>query len=262
MMAGLFLVIGHLLGGMNGVLIALFLALAFNVGTFFYGEKMALKFVRARPLARHEAPWLHELNDELSRRAGMPPAKLHVSPDPQPNAFACGRGPGHASICVNAGLLNNLDRREVAGVLAHEIAHVKHRDTLIMTIVATVATAITFLAYFALFFGGRDRNPIVGLVIFLLAPIAATIVQMAVSRAREYAADARAAHLLKDPLPLADALESLSVGTERVRSPVAQQQTAHMYIANPLSGRGMSKLFSTHPPMQERVRRLRAMKVA
>jgi len=265
-MAGLFLGVGYLVGGQSGLIIGLVISLAFNFGTYWFSEKMALSFARAKPIERGgQLDWLHRLNDDFSARAGIPAPRLHLSPDPQPNAFACGRGPGHASVSLNAGLINNLSQREVAGVLAHELAHVKNRDTLTMTVVASFASAITFISHMAYFIpmghsdDGEGGNPLAAILLLILGPIAAMLIQMGVSRVREYAADEAGARISGDPHALADALETLHKGTQLVHSPVAQPATAHMYIANPLTMHGISNLFSTHPPMQERVRRLRAM---
>lgn len=260
-MAGIFLAIGYFMGGQSGMLLALIISLAFNFGTFWFSEKIALTFARAKPLQPNDEQWLHQYNKELSERAGIPAPTLYISPDPQPNAFACGRGPGHASVCINRGLLDNLSREEVAGVLAHEIAHVANRDTLTMTIVASMASAIMFLSRFALFFGGDEErpNPIALILIIVVGPLAAMLVQMAVSRTREYAADAMGARLMGNPLPLASALQSLHRGTQAIHPRTAEAATAHMYIANPFSAGAVSQLFSTHPPMEERVRRLMAM---
>lgn len=264
LMAAIFLAVGYLLGGQGGLLIALIVSLAFQFGMYWFGGNLALSFARARPMQPQEAPWLFQANEEICKRAGIPVVPLYISPDPQPNAFACGRGPGAAAICVNAGLLDNLSQREVVGVLAHEIAHVKNRDTLTMTIVAAFATAIMFLSRMALFMGGDEErpNPIALLAVLILGPIAAMLVQMWVSRVREFAADEMGARLLRDPHPLADALETLHRDTHVIPSATAEPATAHMYIANPLKGGGISSWFSTHPPMEERVRRLRTMRVA
>jgi heat shock protein HtpX len=258
-LAGLFLLVGHLLGGVQGASIALILALGMNALIYWNGEKWALSLAQARPLSRSEAPWIYEATEQISRRAGIPLPRLYLSPDPQPNAFACGRGPGSAAVCLTEGLLHSLSREEVAGVIAHEIAHIRNRDTLIMTVTAAIATAITYLAYLALFLGDRNRNPLVGLLIFLFAPLAATLIQLAVSRSREYAADAAGAQFLGNPHPLADALERLEMETKGFPSEVAAPSMAHLYIANPLSMEGINTLFATHPPIRERVRRLRAM---
>jgi len=259
LLSALLLAIGVMVGREQGLIAALVFSLLMNFGMYFFGEKIALTMAQARPLPRSEAPWLYEAMEQLCQRAEIPPIPLYYTPDPQPNAFACGRGPGASAICVNAGLLNSMSQREVVGVLAHEIAHVKNRDTLIMTIAAALGTAIMFLSRMALFFGGDEErpNPFAAIAIMILGPLAALLIQMAVSRAREYAADALGAKLMGDPHPLADALETLGATVSRVHSLTAHPETAHMYIANPLSGGGFLQLFSTHPPIQERIRRLR-----
>jgi len=259
-LTGLFIGAGYLVGGQSGMLIALALGIAANVGMYFAGQTMALSMARAEPMPRSFAPWLFEANEKLCQRAGIPVVPLYLSPDPQPNAFACGRGPGKAAVCINQGLIDSMPPREVIGVLAHELSHVKNRDTLTMTIAAAVGSAITYLSYFGLFFGGGSRrdNGWAVLLLWILGPIAAMLIQLAVSRSREYAADASAAQLMNDGSPLADALESLSNQTERIPSATAQPTMAHMYIANPLKGESIASLFSTHPPMNERIRRLRA----
>ncbi len=262
-MAGLFLGIGYLFGGQIGLIIALAFSLIFNLGTFWFSEKIALSFARAKPLSRADAPWLFEANERIAQRAGIPAPRLHLSPDTQPNAFACGRGPGNASVCFTAGLLQTMSEREVIGVLAHEVAHIKNRDTLTMTVVASVASAIMWISHFALFFGNSEDGPgILGtLAIMIVGPMAAVAIQMAVSRTREYAADEMAARLLGDADPLADALGTLGKIIPGSPSRLAQPETAHMYIANPLSGKGLSALFSTHPPLEERIKRLRALRI-
>lgn len=261
-LGALFLFVGHLLGGTGGMMIALVLSLGMTAFSYWQSERLALSMARARPLDRHEAPWLHAANKELSARAGIPAPPLYVSPDPQPNAFACGRGPGASSVCVTQGLLEAMSQREVIGVLAHELAHIKNRDVLTMSIVAAVSQAVMFLQYFAYFIPlSRDEdgpNPLALLVALILAPFAAILIQMAVSRTREYAADATGARLMGDPMPLADALETLGRASQLIHSRTAQPATAHMYIAQPLAG-GLASLFSTHPPIEERIRRLRGL---
>ena len=261
-MAGIFFLVGYLFKGPGGAMIALVISLAFNFGMYWFSESIALKFARAQEVQPGSMPWLEQANRDLSQRAGIPPARLHISPDPQPNAFACGRGPGHASICINQGLIQAMPQDQVIGVLAHEIAHIANRDVLTMTVVASMASAIMFISRFALFFGGDEDgpNPIAALAIMILGPIAAILVQMAVSRQREYAADEMGARLVGDPRPLANALESLHAYGDRVPSMTAAPQTAHMYISNPLKGGGLMSLFSTHPPVEERVRRLLAIR--
>lgn len=260
-MAGIFLGIGYLLGGQSGLVLALGVSVVFNIGMFWFSKKLALSMARAVPMPRGEYEWLHRASEDFSKRAGIPKPELYISPDPQPNAFACGRGPNDAAVSFNKGLIDNMSQREVMGVLAHELAHIKNRDMLTMTVVASIASAIMWISHFALFFGGSDErpNPLVAILIMLLGPIAAMMVQMAVSRSREYVADATGAEIMGDPLPLADALDTLGKTTKLIQSPAAQPATAHMYIANPLSGRSMMSLFSTHPPMEERIRRLRLM---
>ncbi len=260
---GLFIGVGYLVGGTGGMLIALVLGVAMNFGMYFAGKSLALGMSKAQPLPEGDVrfSWLAQANKQLCEKAGIPEVPLYLSPDPQPNAFACGRGPGNSAVCLNIGLIENMSQREVIGVLAHELGHIKNRDTLTMTIAAAVGSAITSLTYFAMFFGG-DRenrsNPLVALLVMLLAPIAATLIQMAVSRSREYGADAFAAKLIGNGDDLADALQTLERGTASVKSLTAQPTMAHMYIANPFSAGGLAQLFSTHPPIPERVARLRA----
>ena len=260
-MVAIFFAVGYLFRGFGGAIIALVVSLAFNFGMYWFSESIALKFARAQEIAPGQMPWLQQANEDLSRRAGIPAPRLHISPDPQPNAFACGRGPGHASICINQGLIQAMPQDQVVGVLAHEIAHIANRDVLTMTIVASMASAIMFISRFALFFGGDDEspNPIAALAIMIVGPLAAMLVQMAVSRQREYAADEMGAKLVGDPRPLASALQNLHAYGERVQSATAQPQTAHMYISNPFNAGGLMSLFSTHPPVEERISRLLSM---
>ena len=251
--------------GRGGLFIGLAFALVMNGTAYFYGDKLALAAAQAREVTPEEAPMLHQLADRLAQQYGVPKPRVYVSPDPSPNAFATGRNPKHAAICVNEGLIQILNTEELYGVLAHEFAHVRNRDILISSVVAVMAGAITFLSQLALFFGGgqdeRD-NPlgIVGvLLIVILGPIAALLVQLAVSRSREYEADHTGAEVSHEPLALASALRKLQRGAEIVPSPVAQPAFAHLYIVNPLSGQTLAGLFSTHPPLEERIRRLEAM---
>jgi heat shock protein HtpX len=251
--------------GRGGLFIGLAFALVMNGTAYFYGDKLALAAAQAREVTPQEAPMLHQLADRLAQQYGVPKPRVYVSPDPSPNAFATGRNPKHAAICVNEGLIRILNTDELYGVLAHEFAHVRNRDILISSVVAVMAGAITFLSQLALFFGGgqdeRD-NPlgIVGvLLIVILGPIAALLVQLAVSRSREYEADHTGAEVSHEPLALASALRKLQRGAEIVPSPVAQPAFAHLYIVNPLSGQTLAGLFSTHPPLEERIRRLEAM---
>jgi heat shock protein HtpX len=252
--------------GRGGLFIGLAFALVMNGTAYFYGDKLALAAAQAQEVTPQEAPMLHQLADRLAQQYGVPKPRVYVSPDPSPNAFATGRNPKHAAICVNEGLIRILNPEELYGVLAHEFAHVRNRDILISSVVAVMAGAITFLSQFALFFGGggddeRD-NPlgIVGvLLIVILGPIAALLVQLAISRSREYEADHTGAEVSHEPLALASALRKLQRGAEVVPSAVARPAFAHLYIVNPLSRQTLAGLFSTHPPLEERIRRLEAM---
>jgi heat shock protein HtpX len=254
--------------GRGGLFIGLGLALVLNGAAYFFGDKAALGAARAQEVTPEEAPMLHQLADRLSQQYRVPKPRVYVSPDPSPNAFATGRNPKHSAICVNEGLIRILNPDELYGVLAHEFAHVRNRDILISTVVAVMAGAITLLANIAqwgLFWGGgqdeRD-NPlgIFGvLLLVILGPIAALLIQLAVSRSREYEADHTGAEVSHEPLALASALRKLQRGAEVVPSPVAQPAFAHLYIVNPLSGQTLAGLFSTHPPLEERIRRLEAM---
>jgi heat shock protein HtpX len=260
---------GNLLFGRTGLVLGLLVALLMNGVAYFFGDRMALAAARAQEVSPAEAPMLHALADRLAAQYHVPKPRVYVSPDPSPNAFATGRSPSHASICVNQGLLQILDQEEVYGVLAHEFAHVRNRDILISTIVAVLAGAITLLAnigQFGLFWGGgrdeEEQNPLgmIGVLLFvILAPLAAMLIQLAISRSREYEADHTGAEVSHDPMALARALRKLQRGAEVVPSPTAQPAFAHLYLVNPLSGRSFANLFSTHPPLEERIRRLEQM---
>jgi heat shock protein HtpX len=253
--------------GRGGLVIGLGVALVSNAIAYFAGDRMALASAQAREVGPEEAPLLHQMADRLAMQYQVPKPRVYVSPDPNPNAFATGRNPNHASICVNQGLLRILDGEELYGVLAHEFAHVRNRDILISTVVATLAGAITFLSQWGMFLGGGDddergSNPLglIGVVLLLvLGPIAALLIQLAVSRSREYEADHTGAEVSHDPMALANALRKLERGSEAVPSPIAQPAFSHLYIVNPLSGRSLSGLFSTHPPLEKRIARLEAM---
>ncbi|MBJ7455327.1 MAG: zinc metalloprotease HtpX [Thermoleophilia bacterium] len=270
-LTGLLLAIGFVIGGTGGILTFAIIAVVFNFAMYWFSGKMALKMSRAVEVSEAEAPELHRMIATLAERAGVPKPGVYVTPAEQPNAFATGRNPKHAAIAVTQGIQRTLSARELEGVLAHEMAHIKNRDILIASIAAMVAGAISAIAnflQFSLFFGGDDENPlgIIGtLATIVLAPIAAFIIQMAVSRQREYVADATGAELLGDPNPLADALESLTRTSEAIPMRV-NPSAAPLFIVNPLAanarggrGAGLGKLFSTHPPMEERVARLRRM---
>ncbi|MBY0397246.1 MAG: zinc metalloprotease HtpX [Thermoleophilia bacterium] len=270
-LTGLLLAIGYLIGGAGGLVVFAAIAVVFNFVMYWFSGPMALKMSRAQQVSEAEAPELHRMVAQLAERAGVPKPGVYVTPAEQPNAFATGRNPKHAAIAVTQGIQRALSPRELEGVLAHEMAHIKNRDILIASIAAMVAGAISAIAnflQFSLFFGDDNDNPLglIGtLATIILAPIAALIIQMAVSRQREYVAEATGAELLRDPLPLADALESLQRGADAIPMRV-NPSAAPLFIVNPLSaqarggrGRGRAGLFSTHPPMEERVARLRRM---
>jgi heat shock protein HtpX len=263
-------VVGRVVAGDVGMLVTFGLAIVLNGVAYWFSDRIALGMARAREVSQAEAPRLHAIADELALRYGVPKPRVYLSPDPTPNAFATGRNPNHAAIVVNQGLLELLNDREMAGVLAHELGHVHNRDILISSVVAVLAGAITMianLAQWSLWFGGSGRDDrgsspfglIAVLLTALLAPLAATLVQLAVSRSREYEADATGARVSGDPEALASALGKLAQVNKRVASPLAQPAFAHLYIVNPLSAGGVSSLFSTHPPVEERIRRLEAM---
>jgi len=257
--------IGNLIGGQAGVIVALVFAAIMNLGSYWFSDRLVIAMSGAQPLSEQEAPQLYQMLREMTHRANMPMPRLYLIPEMQPNAFATGRDPQHGVVAVTQGLLQMMNYEEVKGVIAHELAHIKNRDTLIMAIAATIAGAISALAhmfyYITLLTGSRDErgNPLVGLAILIFAPIAAMIVQLAISRAREYEADRVGAEIAGTPLGLASALRKLEAAAERIPNEHAQPATAHMYIVNPLRGGGIAALFSTHPPVAERVRRLEAM---
>lgn len=266
-LTALFVVVGHVIGGATGVVIALALALITNFASYWYSDRIILGMYGARPVSPKAAPELYGMLERLAQAAKIPVPRLYILPDPQPNAFATGRSPAHAAVALNQGLLDRLGPREIEGVLAHEMAHIKHRDTLTMTLVATLAGAVMTLVqlgYFASMFGGMARDdeeggggPIVALLMLLFAPLAATLIQLGISRTREYEADASAARLTGNPEGLARALLKLEQSAEQIPSH-ATPATAHLFIVNPLSGAGgmMLSLFQTHPPIQQRVERL------
>jgi heat shock protein HtpX len=267
-LTALFLVVGHVLGGQQGMIIALVMAVGMNFFAYWFSDKMVLSMSGAREVSAHDAPEFHGIVAQLAQRAELPMPRVYIIDSDQPNAFATGRNPENAAVAATTGLLNQLSREEVAGVMAHELAHVKHRDMLTMSIAATLSGAIGMLGSLFMFsgmFGGRseDRpNPIVGLALMILAPLGATLVQMGISRSREYEADRLGAEICGNPLWLASALARIE---NNVRGGVPNYQaernpaTAHMYIANPLSAGGLRSLFSTHPAMEDRIARLQAM---
>ena len=267
-LTGFVLVAGYLLGGQSGLVIALVAALGMNLFAYWNSDKMVLRMSNAQEVGPNEAPELYGIVQELAQHAGLPMPRVYVIDEEQPNAFATGRNPENAAVAATTGLLRHLSREEVAGVMAHELSHVRHRDTLIMTVAATLSGAIGMLASFGgMMGGGRDSegrplvNPIVAIAAMILAPLAAALVQMAISRGREYEADRMGAEISGQPLWLASALAKLHAGTQQIpnRAAEANPATAHMYIANPLSAGGLRSLFSTHPPMEERIARLEAM---
>ena len=271
--------LGSAFGGERGAVFALVAALALNGFSYFFSDRIALSMAQAREADEHSQPELFTLVRHLATRAGLPTPRVYVSPSPQPNAFATGRDPRHSAIVVNTGLLAALSERELAGVLAHEMSHIRHRDILIASLAATLAAAITWLAdmmRWAMFWGGlggndeRNQNWIADLALMILAPIAAVLIQLAISRSREYKADAGAARLTRDPDGLADALAKLDhsprFGNSRPRAnrqqpDAAAAAMAHLYIVNPLRGKQIATLFATHPPTEERIRRLRLMRI-
>jgi heat shock protein HtpX len=269
LLTGLLLAFGRLAGGTAGLQIALVLAVVMNVGSYWFSDKIVLAMYRARPLDEREAPDLYRIVRTLAQRAGIPVPRVYLIPGDSPNAFATGRNPQNAVVAVTEGILRILSVEELEGVLAHEIGHVKNRDILISSIAAMIGGAITMLAHmvqWSAMFGGMSRDdrdggsPLGALAMALLAPIAAALIQMAVSRSREYQADQTGARLNGNPLALASALQKLAVASGRVPLP-ATEATAHLFIVNPLNGQFLQNLFSTHPPIEERIRRLHDMRV-
>lgn len=262
----LFGVIGAAIGGSQGMLLALLFGGAMNLFSYWFSDKMVLKMYNAREVDESSAPQFYNMVRDLAVKADLPMPKVYIIDEAQPNAFATGRNPEHAAVAATTGILQMLSAREIRGVMAHELAHVKHRDILISTISATMAGAISALANFAMLFGGRDSegrpaNPIASIAVMILAPLAASLIQMAISRAREYEADRGGAEISGDPAALADALAKIDAYARGIPMATAEAhpETAQMMIMNPLSGGGIKGLFSTHPPSEERIARLRAM---
>ncbi len=267
----LLVLVGDLWQGTGGMIVFLGIALVMNGVAYWFSDRIALASAQAHEVSPAEAPMLFRLADRLALQYGVPRPRVYVSPDPSPNAFATGRNPSHAAICVNEGLLRILDEEELYGVLAHEFGHVRNRDILISSVVAVLAGTITLIANVAQWgvmfggYGGRDDrqqgagSAIVGLVMIIVAPIAALLIQLAISRSREYQADRTGAEVSGDPMALASALRKLGRASQAIPSQTAQPAFAHLYIVNPLSGGTFAALFSTHPPIEERIRRLEEM---
>jgi heat shock protein HtpX len=265
-LTALFMGVGYLLGGTGGMLLALVFAIGTNAFAFWNSDKMVLRMHGAEPVTRASAPEFHDMIAALVRNAELPMPKVYIIRSDQPNAFATGRNPENAAVAATTGILQLLDRDELAGVMAHELAHIKNRDTLIMTIAATVAGAISILAQFGFLMGrgqGGDRNPLgpLGVILAVIfAPMAAALIQMTISRTREYSADRLGGAIARDPLSLASALRKISGAARRIEMPSAERNpaSAHMFIINPLSGARMDNLFSTHPNVENRIRALEA----
>lgn len=264
LMMVLFIFVGNMLGGKSGMTIALIISLAMNFGSYWFSDKIVLKMYRAQPVTKEQQPKLYNTVERLSRSANLPMPKVYIIDDPTPNAFATGRNPQNAAVAATTGILRILNDEELSGVMAHELAHVKNRDILIGTISSTVVGTITYIAQmagWAAMFGRNDEEERGGglssLFLMILAPIAATLLQMAVSRSREFIADAGGAQISHNPLALASALGKLAQGNQIKAVDHSGPATAHMFIVNPLHGGGVMKLFSTHPPVEERIARLR-----
>ena len=258
-LSGLLLIIGYFIGRRTGVVIALIFALIMNFGSYWYSDTLVLSMYNAQPVTRSEAPVLYETVETLSAKAKIPVPKVFI-PENSPNAFATGRNEDHAAVAVTSGILKILNRDELEGVIAHELSHIKHKDILISTMAATIASAIVLLSRWSMFFGSSDDSGMIKTIaVAIIAPVAATLIQMAISRSREYDADAGAAKVSGKPEALAGALAKLSLSAKR-RPMDANPSTAHMFIVNPLSGGTIMNLFSTHPPPEKRIERLMKMK--
>lgn len=261
-MMGLFLVVGYLLGGKTGMTIAFIFSLVMNFGSYWFSDKIVLKMYRAKEVSRETAPKFYNMIEQLTQQSNLPMPKVYIINDPTPNAFATGRNPKNSAVAATTGILQGLNDQEIAGVMAHELAHVKHRDILIGTVAATLVGTISYTAQMAgwMFMFGRggddEGGGIGGLFLLIVAPIVAILLQMAISRSREYAADKGGSEISGNPLALASALAKISRGNDMKTLSHASPSTAHMFIINPLRGGGITKLFSTHPPVEERIARL------
>jgi len=263
-LTGLLVLIGALLGGPNTALMFLGIAAVLNLGAYWFSDKLAIKMSGAQPVSEQEAPGLYQMVRELTTRADLPMPRLYVIPQDQPNAFATGRNPKHSAVAVTRGIMKLLSEDELRGVVAHELAHIGNRDILTQSVAATIGGAITYLAYMLLWFGGDDESPfgLVGaLALVILAPLAASLIQLSISRQREFSADATGAQITGNPESLASALLRLEEGAKAIPMQV-NQASEPLYIVKPFSGKGIAGLFSTHPPIEERVRRLRQMRPA
>lgn len=267
LLTALILIFGRLLGGQAGLAFAFVLAIVMNLGSYWFSDRIVLSMYRAKEVSPEEAPQLHKIVQELSEEAKIPKPRVYIMPEQCPNAFATGRNPKHGVVAVTQGIMQLLSMDELKGVLAHELGHIRNRDILIQTVAATLAGVIMFVSsmvkWAAIFgMGGNDEeggNPFLAIVLAIIAPIAAMLIQMAISRSREYLADQTGARLAMNPNALASALEKLDAYSQRVRMQHGNAATAHMFIVNPFSGQSLAKLFSTHPPIQERIQRLRSM---
>lgn len=261
----LFILVGNLIGGKSGMMLAFVISLAMNFGSYWFSDKIVLKMYRAQEVTREQYPQLYDSVENLATQAGLPVPKVYIMDNPTPNAFATGRNPEHSAVAVTTGIMKLLNKEELEGVIAHELTHVKNRDILVGTIAATLVGTITFIArmagWAAMFSGGRNErdrgNVFSDLALMIIAPIAALLIQMAISRSREYMADEGSAQISGKPLALASALNKLERGNELIPMTNAGTSSAHMFIVNPLSGKSLMKLFSTHPPIEERIERLK-----
>ncbi len=265
-LSALLIVMGNAFGGRTGILVALAFALIMNVGSYWYSDKIVLSMYRAQELSPSDAPLVHQILEELAQQAGVPKPRLYLVPQDAPNAFATGRDPEHGAVAVTSGIMHLLPPEQLRGVLAHEMAHIAHRDILIQTVAGVIASAITAIAnmlQWALIFGGRSRNgggmnPLAAIAMMILGPLAAALIQMAISRRREYMADAAGAQYCADPMALAGALSKLDSHSRRIPMD-ANPATENMFIVSPFSGSSLNRLFSTHPPMEERIAKLQEM---